>query len=208
MVLRQSRSQRERRLLEPGVLQVSRLHMRREGAAQSDRHTRRRSNDARDRATVNVIPAVANVASVLGDVRSAVVNPGDGVPWFNCPFCTTAVFAGDGPKELGSFVGRNGVCNNPWCIANPAMPLDAAKKIVVEAEARKAADEQGQRNLAAVRQRIDDESAARGAAAVERLRECRRRGACIRCANETAARSSKVRYIKHRGPCPFSTRRL
>lgn len=146
--------------------------------------------------------AEITIRSVLGDARRAVLNPGDGHPWFNCPFCTTAVYAEAGPKELGAFVGRHGVCQNPWCLANPAMPLDAAR--IARGEAILAADAEArrQRDHQAALDRI---AAGRAAEAEERanvVAEAKARGACRACAL-AALRLGRRKFTVHRsGRCP------
>jgi hypothetical protein len=139
---------------------------------------------------------VVRVRSVLGDTRVASVNAGGGYPWFDCPFCFYAVYVGEPHADGRNPASINGVCHNPWCLANPAMPLDAARLARGEAFLRDMEAERRQRDHDAAMERIADEHAARAAAAVERLRECQKRGVCVTCANATG------KFIKHRGECP------
>jgi hypothetical protein len=144
------------------------------------------------------------ISNVLGDERQAEIRPGDGEPWFNCPFCTNAVYVNDGPKELGEWAGRRSTCRNPYCVANPRMPLDRAKAIIVENEAREADRARRERDARAARERLESEAAER----MERYRriaaEARERGACERCALKLASSFRPVKFTKHRGPCPLS----
>ena len=149
----------------------------------------------------------ARVRSVLGDTRDAVVNEGAGHPWITCPFCSSAIYLGDPhPEHENTSVSRNGRCANPWCLANPAMPLDAAREargraIVeeMEAAARRA-------NHEAAMRRIRDEQAARQEAWNEIRAAATEAGACVGCAwHEFNLRGTR-RLVRHRGPCPRAAR--
>lgn len=144
-----------------------------------------------------------SVRSVLGDTRTAEVHPGDGFPWITCPFCGSAVYLGEPhPDHAGrNFVAKDGRCNNPWCLANPAMPLDAAREArgramieEMEAAARRA-------NHEAAMRRIRDEQESRQAAWNKIRAEATEAGACIGCAWH-AFGLGKRRLTRHRGPCP------
>lgn len=151
--------------------------------------------------TTYALPAIsAAVRSVLGDTRVAQVNPGDGFPWFNCPFCGYAVYAGDPCPDHVALddVSRDGICRHPWCIANPAMPVDAARITRGEAILREMTDAERRRNHFWAMQRIEDNRAAEAEQRREQIAEATRRGACVACLFQ----SGRVKFIRHRGACP------
>jgi hypothetical protein len=144
------------------------------------------------------------MCSVLGEERTVLqVNPGDGFPWFNCPFCTSAVYVGAAhPDHAQHFsVAVNGVCTHPWCIANPAMPVKAAEEIVAKELKRTAAEVQRQRDHDAAMHRIKEGQQARQQRAQALEVEANVRGACHRCAQATG------KFIRHRGACPRALKR-
>ncbi len=139
------------------------------------------------------------VTSVLGEERTVLqVNPGDGFPWFNCPFCTTAIYVGDAHPDVPQCftLAVNSVCTNPWCIANPAMPVKAAEEIVAKEHARTQAEVQRLRDHDAAMRRIAEGKQARHNMLVRVQQEAEARRACTRCAVATG------KFIRHRGACP------
>jgi hypothetical protein len=151
--------------------------------------------------------ASVTIRSVLGDERDAAVNPGAGYPWYSCPFCTYPVYVGEASPEHSSEAtpAVQSRCGNPWCIANPAMPKDAAENLVRAAlEAARHEASRHQDHEAALR-RID-EYAANQRAAWEHIRvEATRQGACVGCALKSH-RKGRVKYVHHRGQCPLAVR--
>lgn len=148
----------------------------------------------------------ATVRSVLGDTRAAEVHPGDGFPWITCPFCGSAVYLGEPhPDHAGrNFVAKDGRCNNPWCLANPATPLDAARNARGRAMLEEMADAERRRNSESAMRRIEDERATRQAAWDEIRTAAEKRGACVGCAWEAFNRRGTRRLVRHRGPCPLA----
>ena len=146
----------------------------------------------------------ATVRSVLGDTRDAEVHPGDGFPWINCPFCSSAIFLREPhPDHAGrNFVAKDGRCNNPWCLANPAMPIDAARQARGRAHLDEMAEASWRANQEAAMRRIRDEQSSRQAAWDKICAEATKAGACIGCAWHAFDRLGKRRVTRHRGPCP------
>lgn len=138
------------------------------------------------------------VCSVLGEERVAKVNPGDGFPWFNCPFCSTAVYVGNVHPDLQQHlnVSKNSVCSHGWCVANPAMPLDAARLAVGTEHLRDMEEQRRARANQAAWERIEAERQGRAEQLALAAREAAQRGTCVRCAQITG------RHIKHRNRCP------
>jgi len=146
------------------------------------------------------------VRSVLGDSRSADIRPGDGFPWFNCPFCGYAVFVNEPHPEhaaLGN-ASRDGICQTPWCLANPAMPLDAARVARGEAILRDMKDEERARNHRLAMQRIESDRKEAELQRQKTVAEAKRRGACLACLFGPGGRP---KFVRHRGPCPKSIRK-
>src|SRR3990172_3215932 len=104
----------------------------------------------------------ATVRSVLGDTREAEVHPGAGFPWISCPFCWSAVYLdAPNPSHDGMFVARDGRCANPWCVANPNVPIDAARLARAEAIFLEMAEADRLRNHEAAMRRIRDDQKSR-----------------------------------------------
>jgi hypothetical protein len=140
------------------------------------------------------------MTSVLGDTRSAEIHPGDGYPWINCPFCSSPVYLAEPHPDHSDVaietLGVEGECHNPWCPANPKMPLDAARlergrQHLAEMEAQ-----ERERNAAFARARIEEAATARMAALRAGQIECLTRGACYYCWSKTG------KFIRHRKDCP------
>jgi len=133
---------------------------------------------------------MATATDVLGHTRDVARHYPDG-SW-DCPFCSHPVIV---PRDM---------CENPWCVAHPAMP-HAAARTVYAAEAARAADEAyRKRNHEAAMARIAEEQTRRQREAEAIDSEAEARGACRRCAHK-AARYGAPKYIRHRGPCPHAT---
>lgn len=154
--------------------------------------------------------AIFLIRSVLGDVREAEVNPGDGYPWINCPFCSSAIYL-EGPHPdapIGAcFIARDGRCANPWCLANPAMPIDAARLARGNAILAEMAEAARRANHEAALARIREEQEARQSAWNKIRAEAEATGACIPCAWHAWSRQGKGRLVRHRGPCPKTVSR-
>lgn len=144
------------------------------------------------------------VRSVLGDARTTSIREGGGFPWFNCPFCSSGVYI-QGPSPdaaVSAFTGRDCECSNPCCLANPAMPLDAARAIQAKEIERQNESDARKRNHELAMNRIRADRASRDAAEDAGRAECTARRACFRCWRET-----RGRFVKHRAECPRSRTR-
>lgn len=147
------------------------------------------------------------IVSVLGEARAADVRPGDGYPWISCPFCQSAVYLETPHPDHThvSSIGVGGRCANPWCIANPKMPLDAARLAIGAAHLRQMESDRRTAEHVAAMERIAAERASWDAAHTAVVREARDRGACVRCAS-LSFRRGRVKYTRHRGTCPGAAR--
>ncbi len=106
---------------------------------------------------------------------------------YNCPFCCSAVST-----------QRNVVaCENPWCLANPMMPVAEAQKLRDKASTREREEIERKRNheLAMIRIREDNERRIHGYQ--EFAIRVRAVNGCLRCSNQY---HDKIR--KHRAECP------
>lgn len=145
------------------------------------------------------------VRSVLGDERLAPINPGGGYPWYNCPFCSSPVYVGEANPEHSpdATPATGSLCGNPWCLANPAMPLDAARRIAQAAQQAADTEARRQRDQDAARRRIAEYAASQAAGRAAIVAEARRQGACEPCALK-AWRHGREKYVHHRGQCPLT----
>lgn len=150
-------------------------------------------------------PPPAEVVDVLGRVRP-VVRTYVGGEW-ECPFCRYGVDPSRPcPGRLGGYAADcSGAahCQNPACFANVHYPIDRAREDLAAAERREREEARRKRDREAAAQRAEDDRHAREAR-VEAIRnEARERGACVRCAMHDTYR---VKFVKHRGPCPRERR--
>ena len=125
------------------------------------------------------------LTNVLGETLLVLKFYEDGS--FNCPFCSYAVIA---PATL---------CSNPWCSANPTMPVAAAQKIVDDAAKRKAEEERRKSLHTWSMQRIAEDRQAKAQFRADTIAEAKNRGTCVRCCLDNYDR---VKFVKHRGTCP------
>lgn len=128
------------------------------------------------------------IVNVLGSLLPVERTYGDGS--FDCPHCGYPVLA----PALD--------CSNPWCLAHPDYPVDAAR---VEHTRRVAlADEAAARarNAAMATKRLMEEQAERARDFSLLMLECERTGACKVCAMEDRRVGRKIRMVKHRKACP------
>lgn len=124
------------------------------------------------------------ITSVLGTVLPVTYTYGDGS--FDCPFCRYAV------KSPGT------VCQSPGCVANPAMPVEAAQRMVAKADEERKEKEQRERNHRWAMERIQEGNRARAEATAKAEREATDKGQCIACLRRSGYRKT----VKHRGECP------
>ncbi len=130
------------------------------------------------------------VRDVLGNERPVARTWEDG-SWA-CPFCSNAVAAARGETA----------CGNPWCVANPAMPLEVARKIYADAERKRNEDESRARDHRVAMERIEQDQLRREREAARVREQAEERGACVFCACRAHAQGRPVKYTKHRGACP------
>lgn len=137
-----------------------------------------------------VEPAVKEVRTVLGEVRPVTRTYGDGS--VDCPFCSNPIIF---PETE---------CSNPWCDAHPMMTADTLRARRAEIERKAAEAAQRKASHEAAMRRIAEARAAEQAWAAEQIEEAERRGACLVCLFQGFRR---VKFVKHRGPCPKKARR-
>jgi hypothetical protein len=128
---------------------------------------------------------------------------------YSCPFCAAAVSLEMTCAWHCTIEALH--CGNPWCTANPHMPVERAQAMVAEAEQRqreregREARDRAWRDRMEATRRHDDEVWAAARA------EAERRGACITCLRHSDWRSfdneypevrKRVRFVRHRGECP------
>ncbi len=130
------------------------------------------------------------VRDVLGNERAVARTWEDG-SWA-CPLCTSAVAAERGETA----------CANPWCVANPAMPVEAARRIYADAAARERERKERERNAHWSRERVEREALERAEQRASVRAQAEERGACVFCAMKALAGGRQVRYVRHRGVCP------
>lgn len=133
--------------------------------------------------------ATITVTDVLGNIKEVTRTYGDGS--YDCPHCNNPIRADEGL----------GPCKNPWCIANPSMPVDAARALFEKAEAKRKEDEQRKRNHQLALERIENDRVTRNEAIAKAEQEATKKGQCLRCLR----RSDYRKGIKHRGQCPLAT---
>lgn len=135
---------------------------------------------------------LVKVVDCLGRSRSPERVYPDG-SW-NCPFCSAAVQAGT-PAHAAL------KCPNPGCFARGPehpFPRETALKAIAdiercEREAKERAELDAWRRSEGERRRADQEKRDG-----EILSEAKRRGACVRCALQSASYGRAPRYIHHR----------
>ncbi len=128
------------------------------------------------------------VKTVLGDSKESTRTYGDGS--VDCPWCSYPI------------VHPATTCANGWCEANPSWSPEALQAFRAKREAerkQKESDEARRRSISESTKQRHQEHEAWGRAQVE---ECRKRGACLACLFQPGW--ERVKFVKHRGPCPKS----
>lgn len=143
------------------------------------------------------------ITDVLGRTRTAsAVFPGG--EW-NCPFCTAAVNPAQPCRGYAAGCAHPAHCPNPACFANPHYPVEHARKVLADAQAREREERARESRMAEAVKRAQEDREAR-AAATESLRQVAiKLGACVRCALHPS--NYKKKLVKHRGQCPRDGRR-
>lgn len=128
---------------------------------------------------------------VLGNTLKVSHFYGDGS--FDCPHCNNAVRADEG----------FGPCRNPWCTANPAMPVESAQAIVNKRAAQLKEQKDRERNHKWAMERIEQGRIERE----ERTRAAHARaqteGFCWTCHYKSDYRKE----VTHRKACPYESHR-
>ncbi len=126
-----------------------------------------------------------SIANVLGEVKPVQRFYGDGS--YDCPHCHYAVRADEG----------FGPCRNPWCVANPQMPVESARELVKKAMQIERDKADRERNHRLAMERIGRDNEARE----QRYREAHAasiaEGFCYKC----YCKSRFTKKTKHRGVC-------
>lgn len=135
------------------------------------------------------------VKTVLGDEQEVTRTYGDGS--IDCPYCQQPILVGTFDRKA-EYVD----CPNGFCDANPNYPPQALAEHRAARAAKTADDARRKRDAEWARERSFQEKAARDAREAEELAEARRRGTCVACL--WSGPGGKVKYVKHRGPCPKS----
>ena len=123
---------------------------------------------------------------------------------YNCPFCSAAV-----TPVMVAFADRK--CPNPGCFARggigvPSFPVERARELMAEQER----EERGRQERADLdkwqREYAAEQRAAENARLDAIADEARTRGACVRCALDSARYSRPAKFVRHRKGCPQETR--
>lgn len=125
------------------------------------------------------------VTSVTGEAREATYFYGDGS--YNCPFCTYAI----GPNET--------VCHNPWCEATPGVKLEWVLERKAKEEEEHKRMEFEQRRQEAHRQYYEEGKRIKAEFRAQKRIEAIAGGYCLNCLFD---KYDRVKFIKHRKPCP------
>jgi hypothetical protein len=126
------------------------------------------------------------VTSVLGTELQVTRYYGDGS--YDCPHCGYAIRADEGL----------GPCHNPWCVANPLMPVDRAHKLLAERAERTRQEAERKRNHELSMRRIEEWKRVEHETRTAKLLAAREAGYCIAC----LVHSSYRKQVRHRGVCP------
>lgn len=128
------------------------------------------------------------ITDVLGNMLPVTRYYGDGS--YDCPHCGYAIRADEGL----------GPCRNPWCIANPLVSPESARKILAD-RATKATDEaRRKQDHESAMQRIADWQAKEKEERTAALLAAREKGLCITC----LVRSHYRKEVRHRKACPYA----
>src|SRR5262249_9142109 len=123
------------------------------------------------------------ITDVLGRQREAGNVWPDGS--YNCPFCASAVLSEADERFTRCSWPRCQVaglhCQNPWCTANPHMPVASAQEIVDRAEQRRQEEARRERDHQLWRERMDATKRADDETWAAARAEAERKGACVVC---------------------------
>ena len=156
---------------------------------------------------MNDVPMTVAMVSVLGDSRVARLHGIEPYVWFTCPWCSSAVYRGDAhpdhaPMVATQSVSTHSTCRNPWCVANPDMPIADAQRIVAREQERQAdaARREAERHAAIARIQIDQR--AHEDAWTQIRTDAESIGACLTCAYHAFRIGAPPRFVRHRLACP------
>jgi hypothetical protein len=133
------------------------------------------------------------ITDCLGRTRSPEKIYEDG-SW-NCPFCCAAVMA-------GSVEHAERRCPNPACVARGDYPPERARQEIEETERRERELAEWTERQRWARVYADERRHEEGARLDAVLVEAAARGACVRCAVESARYGRKPKFTRHRISCP------
>ena len=121
-----------------------------------------------------------STVDVLGTLRPVTHFYGDGS--YDCPHCHNAIRADEG----------FGPCRNPWCIANPQMPVESAKQLITKREVEEKERADRERNHKWAMERIARDNAERIEQYNQWRKIAREHGICFTCLHKRDKR------VKHR----------
>lgn len=131
---------------------------------------------------------IGMVRNVLGEARQAnylwSIENGADHNSYNCPFCASAVIDPRG-------------CQNPWCTANPSMPISAACELVAKSWIRAKDEYDRKRNHENAMKRIAEENDRRIRAWQDWTMAVRAKHGCLDCSNQY-----RNKIVRHRLECP------
>lgn len=119
---------------------------------------------------------------------------------YECPYCSYAV-------QVGTPSHAAGRCPNPACFARgggemPPFPVERAKQVLAEQEARERAEAERAElvrvRAETARQRADEHERRVHQAGIDAASK----NACVQCAMALARAYRVVRFVRHRSPCP------
>ena len=125
------------------------------------------------------------IANVLGEEKEVTQYYGDGS--YDCPHCHYPVRADEGL----------GPCRNPWCLANPGVPVEWAKKQQAEWTEKAQKEAERRRNHELAMERIAEWKQVEGELRTEKLERAKAEGYCLRC----LVKSSFRKQVRHRHGC-------
>lgn len=137
--------------------------------------------------------APTTVVSVLGESRPVTYTWESG-EW-QCPFCTT-------PNPVAE-----GGCRNPWCDANPHMPVERARERQSAKQARETEEERRRQTVEWSRGYREERARELAEHIARSTEQARERGACTdrRCLfpkYKGQIVQEQPRFVRHRKACP------
>jgi hypothetical protein len=129
------------------------------------------------------------VTDVLGTSKPVARYYGDGS--FDCPHCSYPVRADQGLSLEA---------HNPWCIANPAYPVDSALQFVADRERKEQEEAERRRSRDASIARAEEYRQSQERTRTAKLLDAKARGLCVTC----LVRSDFRKEVKHRKACPLT----